>query len=174
MSRLTSEEKNCQSEKVQNLLFNDIAYKNAQSVAVYLHMDDEIRTLDILKDALSAGKKCFIPRYFSDGGEAMQMVRIKDMDDYQSLPLTKWKIKQPEEDELREEAVDPDLILIPGLAFTKDGFRLGRGKGYYDRYLDTKGKNSRTIALCFKEQIVDKIPIDETDVKIAKVLFVDS
>jgi hypothetical protein len=44
--------------------------------------------------AISSGKRCFIPRYFK-GGSTMDMVRLKDMDDYNSLPLTKWNIKQP-------------------------------------------------------------------------------
>ena len=74
------------------------------------------------------------------GSNRMDMVRLYDMEDYDKLPVTKWNIKQPAEDEEREEALDAeeglDLILIPGLAFTQGGARCGRGRGYYDTYLE--------------------------------------
>merc|ERR1711944_147742 len=100
-------------------------------------MEDEIRTLHILKNALDNGKTVYIPRYFL-GGNHMEMVKLYDMDDYESLPLTKWNIRQPKDDEERPEALlekSLDLILVPGMAFTNSGARLGRGKGYYDTYL---------------------------------------
>ena len=61
------------------------------------------------------------------------------------MPTTKWNIKQPSDDDIREEALENgglDLMLVPGMAFTEDGKRLGRGKGYYDTYL-AKAKNNQ-------------------------------
>lgn len=55
----------------------------------------------------------------------------------------------------------PDVFLVPGLAFTKAGERLGRGKGYYDRYLSNL-KGAR-IGICFEEQLLSELPIDELD-----------
>lgn len=70
-----------------------------------------------------------------------------------------------------------DLILMPGLGFDKMGRRLGRGRGYYDTYLERclrhpKGK-PYTIGLAFKEQLGQEIPIDDNDVPIDEVLFED-
>jgi len=70
-------------------------------------------------------------------------------------------------------------MLVPGLAFTRCGQRLGRGKGYYDSYLHRyrQSANMRpvtTIALAFKQQIFDSIPTSEHDVTIDMVLFDDS
>lgn len=59
--------------------------------------------------------------------------------------------------------VCPEVVLVPGLGFDQLGQRLGRGKGYYDRYL--ADKNVIKIGLCFQEQLVDKIPTDSFDVK---------
>ena len=114
------------------------------------------------------------------GGNKMEMVLLKDMSDYESLPVTKWNIKQPPDEEIREEALENqelDVMLIPGMAFTKNGKRLGRGKGYYDTYL-SKAKNNlpqppKTIALAFKQQIVDNVPTDELDFLIDKVMYDD-
>jgi 5-formyltetrahydrofolate cyclo-ligase len=99
------------------------------------------------------------------------------MEDYESLPMTKWKIKQPpDDDSTREDALSTgglDLLLVPGLAFTKDGKRLGRGKGYYDSYLTrmkAKGLLPQTVALAFSFQVCKEVPTSDDDFIIDKVL----
>lgn len=69
-----------------------------------------------------------------------------------------------------------DLILMPGLGFTKRGFRLGRGKGYYDNYLrlcGDRGCKPVTIALAYSIQILEDIPMSQTDMPVDHVLFAD-
>jgi len=110
------------------------------------------------------------------GGNLMQMVRLYNWEDYEKLPMTKWNIKQPSDEEERPEALDDgslDLILVPGMAFTKNGHRLGRGKGYYDTYLQkarSAGINPKTLALAFNEQILSEIPCDDHDYTIDRVI----
>lgn len=125
---------------------------------------------------LRSGKKCFVPRYFSDG-RAMDMVELRGLDDYESLPLTRWNIKQPHElDTHRLDALEAglDLILVPGLAFTSTGQRLGRGKGYYDTYLEkcysTMSPRPKTLALAFREQVVTHVPVHDHDQIIDNVI----
>ena len=63
--------------------------------------------------------------------------------------------------------------MLPGLGFTIEGDRLGRGKGYYDTYLQKcrdKGFNPKTIGLAYREQMCDNIPVTETDQKLDFVL----
>ena len=112
------------------------------------------------------------------GGNTMEMVLLKDLLDYERLPVTKWNIKQPADDDIRDEALktgELDVMLIPGMAFTRNGKRLGRGKGYYDTYLlkanNTIKKPPVTIALAFKEQILEAIPTETHDFVIDKVLY---
>jgi 5-formyltetrahydrofolate cyclo-ligase len=57
---------------------------------------------------------------------------------------------------------------VPGLAFSLDGKRLGRGKGYYDRFLNEN--NVKAIALCYNEQIKDTIPTEEYDARVSLVI----
>ena len=70
-----------------------------------------------------------------------------------------------------------DLIIVPGLGFTKEGHRLGRGKGYYDTYqkrcVDETGVKPVTIALAFKEQICEHIPTNDDDVNVDYVIYGD-
>lgn len=67
-----------------------------------------------------------------------------------------------------ERFIDPneiDLIITPGVAFKKDGYRVGYGGGYYDRFL-SKIPNTQTIAIAFSLQIVDELPIDNYDIPV--------
>ncbi|KAL5005443.1 hypothetical protein ScPMuIL_018899 [Solemya velum] len=99
--------------------------------------------------------------------------------DYQRLPESKWHIKQPGDDDVREDALSTgglDLILMPGLGSTSNGARLGRGKGYYDTYLakcSNQGRKPFMIALAFNEQICESVPMSDTDIRLDMVLFPD-
>ncbi|XP_071525445.1 5-formyltetrahydrofolate cyclo-ligase [Panulirus ornatus] len=179
LNSLSAEEKARQSKAVQEKVVQHEGYKKSQRLSIFLSMNDEIQTEFILQHALDTGKTCFIPRYDSKS-TYMDMVRLHSWEEYESLPLTKWQIKQPPLDKQCETALSSgglDLILIPGLAFTKEGHRMGRGRGYYDTFL-TKCQNSQTIppitiALAFSEQILPEIPVDGTDVPIDIVLSAD-
>uniref|UniRef100_A0A8D0H9H3 5-formyltetrahydrofolate cyclo-ligase n=1 Tax=Sphenodon punctatus TaxID=8508 RepID=A0A8D0H9H3_SPHPU len=155
-------------------------YQESQRIAVYLSMRDEVQTDDIIKDIFQQGKECFIPQY-KPRSNHMDMVKLASYEEISSLPVTSWNIHQPGSDDVREEALTTgglDLILLPGLGFDKNGNRLGRGKGYYDTYLERcmqhpKGK-PYTIALAFKEQICDSVPATENDIQVDEIVYEDS
>ena len=177
VAALSDEEKHRQSVAVSRQLFRHPKYVSCERIAVFLSMDDEVRTEEIIKDVFKCGKSCFIPRYESSCSH-MDMMKLHSLQDMETLPLTSWNIRQPaEEDNSREEALSAgglDLILMPGLGFDRSGKRLGRGRGFYDTYLERcirhpKGK-PYTIALAFKEQLCQEIPVDHNDVLIDEVL----
>lgn len=107
------------------------------------------------------------------------------MEDIESLPKTKWNVSQPEDVDARENAMEGgaglDLVLVPGLAFTGAGERMGRGKGYYDNYIQrcrkTLGggcgggggtgeggqRRPATIGVGFDVQIFDALPTEPHD-----------
>ena len=164
-----------QSKKIAAKLFSMEVYRQSKFISLYLNMSTEVFTSDILADAFKHDKVCFIPRYISDD---MDMVRLRDQDDFDNLPLTAWNIKQPNDDEIRESSLDGvglDLVLVPGLGFTKSGDRLGRGKGYYDRYFlkyeSIFVKKPVTIGLAYECQLMDNLPVDHLDVKLDYVLY---
>lgn len=81
-------------------------------------MSDEVNTESILQLALSSNKECFIPRYV---GSTMEMLKLRSWDDYQTLPETSWKIKQPaDDDNSRESALETGLL--PGAVFIFKSF----------------------------------------------------
>ncbi|XP_010381596.1 5-formyltetrahydrofolate cyclo-ligase isoform X2 [Rhinopithecus roxellana] len=155
-------------------------YQKSERISIFLSMQDEIETEEIIKDIFQRGKVCFIPRYQFQSNH-MDMVRLESPEEISLLPRTSWNIPQPGEGDVREEALSTgglDLIFMPGLGFDKHGNRLGRGKGYYDTYLKRCLQHQEvkpyTLALAFKEQICLQVPVNENDMKVDEVLYEDS
>ncbi|XP_055946422.1 5-formyltetrahydrofolate cyclo-ligase-like [Argiope bruennichi] len=180
LKSLPTEEKARQSKTVVNKLLQSKKYQESQRISVYLSRDIEIDTRAVLADIFRSGKECFIPRYDSKS-MAMDMVKLNSLQDYENLPVTSWNIKQPNySDPNLQDALSTgglDLIIVPGIGFTKEGHRIGNGKGYYDSYLqmckEKLGNRFSTVALAFREQVVSSIPISEHDVLIDEVIYPD-
>ncbi|XP_077119274.1 5-formyltetrahydrofolate cyclo-ligase isoform X1 [Ranitomeya variabilis] len=176
LAALSELEKLEQSQAVTRKLLSHHRYQTAQRIAVFLNMADEVQTGDIIRDIFHQGKLCFIPRY-QPRSTHMDMVRLSSMEEINLLPVTTWNIRQPGQEDYREEALTTgglDLVLVPGLGFDSEGHRLGRGKGYYDTFLERYSRHlsdkPHTIALAFQEQICDSIPVTEYDFAIDEVL----
>ncbi|MBN3272470.1 MTHFS ligase, partial [Polyodon spathula] len=154
-------------------LINHPKYQSCQRIAVFLSMHDEVQTEAIIEDMFQKGKVCFIPKY-QNKSRHMDMVKLTAASEIHSLPLTSWNIPQPSEEDHREEALDT-VILMPGLGFDKNGNRLGHGKGYYDTYqgrcMNHPKGEPYTIALAFKEQICDAIPVADNDIQVDEILY---
>lgn len=176
LSSMTLEEEARQSKLVVEKLLKNERFVKSKRVSVYLSMQHEIDTTEVLKYLFSQNKECFIPKY-RVGGAVMDMVPLYSWDDYEKLPVTKWKIKQPAADDNRPDALETgglDIIVSPGLGFTLDGLRLGHGRGYYDSYLKRciehpTGKPF-CIGLALNEQIVTDIPVGCNDVPLDLVV----
>ncbi|XP_006888309.1 PREDICTED: 5-formyltetrahydrofolate cyclo-ligase [Elephantulus edwardii] len=177
---ISAEERLRQSGVLTQKVIAHSQYQKSRRVAVFLSMQDEIETEEIIKDIFRQGKTCFIPRYQFQSSH-MDMVKLASPEEISLLPKTSWNIHQPAAGELREEALSTgglDLIFMPGLGFDKHGNRLGRGKGYYDNYLkrclQQQEVKPYTLALAFKEQICPQVPVDENDMKVDEVLYEES
>uniref|UniRef100_A0A183IZM2 5-formyltetrahydrofolate cyclo-ligase n=1 Tax=Soboliphyme baturini TaxID=241478 RepID=A0A183IZM2_9BILA len=148
------------------------AYVSGHRLSVYLSTNQEVSTTALLRNAFDAGKLCYVP-CFEKGNPQMEMVRLASMDDFDALPTTLWNIKQPKDWMKR----GLDVIITPGIAFTKSGKRLGHGKGYYDtyikRYVETFKTKPQVIGLALKEQILDDLPADENDQLMDFVIYSD-
>ncbi|KAJ3015326.1 hypothetical protein HKX48_004665 [Thoreauomyces humboldtii] len=175
LAKLSSEQVQQETKAVLQRLFSMQEYKQSRSVSVYISMPTgEICTAEIIRDILASNKSCYIPRC---NGDVMDMVRLSSWEDYQALPHNRWRIPEPPLDEIRENALDReglDLIIVPGLAFDRAGWRLGHGKGYYDKYFAKLAEwsamgNRRlptTVALALSAQIVDEpVPREDFDQK---------
>ncbi|CAF2952526.1 unnamed protein product [Rotaria sp. Silwood2] len=168
---MSNEDRFYQSNIVTNYLLHHPKYQSSRAISIYVHMNTEISTRYIIQHAFQSNKHVFIPRYNS---ASMDMVRVYSLDDLDSLPVTKWNIRQPSLDDKSREIANNniDLIIVPGLGFSLDGSRLGHGKGYYDKYLNSLNGNFYTIGLAYRQQILEKnsIPMDSNDFCINEIL----
>ncbi|CAK1584259.1 unnamed protein product [Parnassius mnemosyne] len=172
---LSTEEKKRQSQIVYNKVINHPSYKAANNIAIFMSTDQEVDTAPMIAHIQARGASAFIPQY---AGGKMRMLKLEPGDE-NSMPLTKHGILQHSKDQIREDALDAglDLIIAPGVAFTRNGGRVGHGGGYYDKYIANLRKNPDTapkvIAIAFKCQVLDEVPMDEQDQRIDEVIFAD-
>jgi 5-formyltetrahydrofolate cyclo-ligase len=142
-------------------------YEQAGTVMIYLSYGSEVITDFIVKSVVEEGKNVVVPAIKTPGDLYMQAVRIISLEDANQLV---YGIRQPEvnsDDIVSKDAID--LVLIPALAFDLSGYRLGYGKGYYDRWL--KGVPlCKTVGLAYDFQITDKLPIGKHDLPIGTIV----
>ncbi len=141
-------------------LVEEPLYENARCIYCYASFRDEVDTSGIIRESLIREKKVAVPRV--TGRRKMEFYFIKSMADLR--PGT-WNI--PEPGPWCEKAPQPDeetLIILPGAAFDCSGARIGYGGGFYDAYLERNDK-CRKAALAFDVQCMDKIPVDDHDIR---------
>ena len=137
-------------------------YQEANTIATYLSFPHEFQTQELIEQALKDGKKVLIPKTYPKG--RMDFVIY----DPQQLVKTSFGLLEPQGDLEVVDASQIDLIHVPGLAFTTEGYRIGYGGGYYDRYLEYfSGHTLSTIYPC---QIQDFIP-ENHDIPVQEVLI---
>ncbi len=157
------------SSKIARRLFCLDDYKAASSVMIYMSFGSEVETSEISERIMSDGKRLVVPHCKESC--LMDGYFISDLS---CLERGRYGILEPSRELIRTGAIrladkrDIDLVIVPGLGFDKEGFRIGYGMGYYDRYLSDFG--GRTVGLCFSECILGSVFHNEYDRKIDTVL----
>lgn len=146
------------------MLAATVQYCQAKTVYGYLPYNQEVRTIPLLERALREGKRVAVPKIY---GDEMKFIYL---DDLAQVEKNSYGIPEP----VLDGPVADDttaLVLMPGLAFTKAGDRMGYGGGFYDKFLSCEPDHP-TVALCYEFQIVDRIPTDDYDIPVDLVLWV--
>lgn len=159
--RLTPAQIEAASQALAEQLFRHPLYLAARSIYGYLSYNQEVLTPPILRQAQRDGKRVAVPKVFGDN------IRFLWLDDLGSVSNGYRGI--PEPPGTAPVADDPTaLVLMPGLAFTPDGRRLGYGGGFYDRFL--AAEPHPTIALCYDFQLLPQLPTQPHDILVDAVL----
>ena len=151
------------SEKLGELFVASELYKNAKSIYGYLPYNQEVRTVPMLEQAMKEGKRVAVPKCY---GEEMRFIY---MDDLSKVEKGYANIPEP----IADDPVADDktaLVLMPGMAFTKDGKRMGYGGGFYDKFLAAEPEHP-TVALCYDFQMVEDLPTEDYDIPVDCVLW---
>ncbi|KAF4741772.1 hypothetical protein FOZ62_006831, partial [Perkinsus olseni] len=164
---------------IQDRVLGMEVWREAKAVGVFLSMPHgEAQTDRLIADAFTGGKRVFVPKTVPDSND-MELLEAGSLEDIASFPRTTWGIPEPDltnpiTGEPRPNAIDVcpplDAILVPGLGFDVHCGRLGRGKGFYDRYLsrlsERTGKMPALIALAFECQVLEGIPTTKDDIPV--------
>lgn len=152
------------SLKICNNFLNSDTYKNAKIILCYASLNDEVDTEPIVVKALSDGKMVALPKCMNKDG-FMKYYIIHSLNDAEKGA---FGIYEPVEQ--CEELTDfiASVCIVPALSFDKDGYRLGYGKGFYDRFLEDYCFPS--VGLCFADLIAEALPRNQFDRKVSTVI----
>jgi len=149
-------------------------YQAAKTVLWYLDCRSELRTRHAIPGALESGKKIIVPYCTVDetGANKLGLWWLERMDE---LVVGNWKILEPPRDRWDEpgrvcDAEQLDIVIVPGVAFSRGGGRMGNGQGYYDRLLLRVRPDCPLVALCYECQLFDDLIVGPHDVFMDKVV----
>ena len=134
----------------------------AKNVMAFWNLPDEPNLRPLL-NKYADKKNIFLP--IIEDGE----IRIARFVDEANMEVGAFNISEPSKDLKVSQMTAIDLVLVPGVAFDKNGNRLGRGKGYYDHFLT--GRRVEKVGVCFPFQVVEEIPTEPFDIVMDKIIF---
>lgn len=186
---LTLKEQADYSEALQKKLFQTPAYLNSKYIFTYVSFRSEVDTRNIIRQAIADHKKVYVPRVEAKTMEFYKIIALEELviSSFGILEPVgeeenryKGQLNQEEEVKDRNNLLDHEgrnalsynkLMLLPGLAFDRNGNRVGYGAGYYDKYLTAYGETQfYKLALSYDNQLVANIPANRYDIKADAIL----
>lgn len=166
LKQLSTKEKEAEEHQLYTQLFESNYWKKADTIAVTMSQDFEIDTRPIITEAWKVGKKVVLPR--------AKKKRVMDFVLYTPdtpLETSSFGIVEPAAHLSAVEKDDIDLMIVPGLAYSRNGYRIGFGGGYYDRFLtDYRGMK---ISLVLKSQQIDAWTPETFDIPLDALITKD-
>lgn len=150
------------SARIANRLYEIPELQSASIVFAYISYSSEVITHDILKRLLEDGKTVVVPKILSKEKMVSQQLESWDV-----LEPAELGILAPTRGDIIDDPVD--VAITPGLGFTEAGHRIGFGAGYYDRWF-AKHEVRLKVALALETQIVEQLPIEDTDIPVDIIL----
>lgn len=139
-------------------LLNTLAYKYSNQILFYASKDEEISTWNSVKKAFEDGKKVLLPKSLLN--HKMEFYYLQDLSD---LEKGMYQIQEPTGDAIYVPQ-NGDICIVPAVTYDRFGYRLGYGKGYYDRFL--YGFDGVKIGLCYSSLIEKELPRNNYDIKV--------
>ncbi len=156
---LPDEERLEKSDAIMDKLLSRPRFKEAKTIAFYLHKGSEVNTEKMISEAMELGKEVLVP--VTD-----HQITFYRFTSFEDLERGKYGIPVPKD--RAPPSKPPDLAVIPGISFGLCMHRLGYGKGYYDTYL---GKSfSYRIGFCYDFQVVEKLPRHSNDQRMDEII----
>jgi 5-formyltetrahydrofolate cyclo-ligase len=169
--QLSVDDRAARSAAIAERLLKLPEYRNAAAVLGYMNFGAEFVSESWAAQALADGKRLVLPRV-NHHTNHLDMYWVEDLENQLARGL--WGIREPvvERCERINNLNEVEFALLPGVAFTRGGARLGYGGGFYDKLLAGRGVEPRPalVAAAFALQIVEQIPLEATDVKVEWII----
>jgi 5-formyltetrahydrofolate cyclo-ligase len=153
------------SEWAQRHLLGAFCFQQARTIGLYAAFDHEVDTRLVFEGGLKQGKTMAFPRVMGEG----EMVYLRETN-WQKMVENKWGILEPSPDSLQVAVSELELVVVPGVAFARNGCRLGFGGGYYDRLLSRLEPDALTVGLAYSFQVLDNLPCEASDQKVKRIV----
>lgn len=153
---------NLSSNTIINKLYESSLYKDAKIIMTFISFGDEVDTHEFIKKSLLDSKRIVVPITFPKTKE----IKPSEILDFNELEIGFYNILTPKDEFIR--FIDPkeiDLIIVPGVAFDRNGYRVGYGGGYYDRFL-SKYPDAVKLGIAFDLQLIDEVPREHFDIAV--------
>ncbi|MCE2497671.1 MAG: 5-formyltetrahydrofolate cyclo-ligase [Nitrosopumilaceae archaeon] len=143
-------------------------FSEALTVGAYHPIGSEVPTRGIMSEVMSGGKELYLPRVTDD--EAMEFCRVRDVSELRRGRRYS-AIMEPTGPCAEALSRGLDMIIVPSIAASADGCRLGYGRGYYDRYLEgRRGAATTVCAILYEKQVTKRIPADPHDARVDMII----
>lgn len=150
------------SDDIWSKIYGMESFKSATAVLLYSSIGNEVNTVEIANKALTMGKQVAYP-VTNTASMTMEFYAVSDLSELMLVKSGSFSLMEPRPDQSAK--IIPDsrtLMIVPGLAFDKQGYRTGYGGGFYDKYI-TKHTILTTIGVCYDFQVVERIPAQSYD-----------
>jgi 5-formyltetrahydrofolate cyclo-ligase len=152
------------SQKIRSRLMEDSAFQAAKTVGLTIASFPEVDTVPLIEFCWENGKRVAVPKC-NPLTHTMDFYEITSFDQLETVYMKLKEPKVAETDYVSPESID--LMVVPGVVYSREGYRIGFGGGYYDRYLASYPGVTRSLA--FAEQIADSVPIEVHDVPVSGI-----
>lgn len=153
------------SYKIASKLFKDEDWKQANVIGITISKRPEVDTYQIIRKAWELGKQVVVPKCYPKEKKLV----FRTLKEFSQLESVFYGLLEPiEEQTPKVDSNEIDLLIVPGLAYTRGGLRVGFGGGYYDRFLTTY--SGKTLSLAFSNQMVDQFQAEAHDLPVSKII----
>jgi 5-formyltetrahydrofolate cyclo-ligase len=165
LSELPRPEYEHYSYEIAQRLFSEESWKQAETIGVTISKVPEVDTFQIIRKAWQENKRIVIPKCYPED----KKMRFRTLTAFNQLESVFYGLLEPIVRQTKEvPKQNIDLLIVPGLAFTRNGYRLGFGGGYYDRFL--QDYHGDTLSLAFNLQLVSELPIEKHDIPVKNII----
>lgn len=150
------------SNIITEKILGSYLYKKSNTIMTFISFSNEVNTHNLIKESISNKKRIIVPITFPKTKE----IRPSEISNFDELEIGFYNILTPKKEFVRLiNPMEIELTIVPGLAFDRNGYRIGYGGGYYDRFLSLYPDIIK-IGIAFDLQIVDSLPREEFDIPV--------